>query len=860
MQPVTDQRSAAPSPHGVRTFDELVARLRLLRAWSGLGYHEVHRRIVALRQPRRVPERLVYNTVYRCFQPGRSRLDVELVVDIARVLLGDDNQAAQWRVAYQVIAGLATEAEIVTVSWALPDDLAEFTGRRAELDSALDVETGTPVVAINGMAGVGKTQLAIHAGRCLVRKGRFADLQVWVNLRGHDPDRPPADPSAVLGAFLRRLGVPGDQIYHLDLAGRTARYRELLDGRRALIVLDNAATEEQVRPLLPGGTTSLTLVTSRRALTGLRAARHLRLDVFTAREAMELLRRAAGAARIDADPDTAARIAHLVGHLPLALGLVAGRITHSPDWTLADHLSRLVERNGHRRLDDGVELALHTSYDALPTPVRRMFRLLALHPGGDLDAYAAAALTGSDLDDTRRRLDDLLAANLVQQKASGRYELHDIVRLYAAARAVDDEPDSARRDALTRLLDHYLHTAAAAAEALYPGGQRSRPAIPDPPSPVPPVAEEASALAWLDAERPNLLAAVEWAAAHGWPSHTHRMATVLGRHLDIGGRYGDALALHRHALEAARLAGDRAAEATALGNLGIVSWRVSRNDDAVEFNLRAIELFREAGDRTGEALALCNLGLVHERAGRYEEASGHYRRALTVFREVGHRPGEGATLNNLAVTYTQLGLYEEAFEFNLQALEIRRAQGDRAGEALALCNLGGVHTRLGRIAEATEHHRQALAISREIGFRNGEGYALTSIGAVHELAGRISDAVSHHEQALVIAAEIGDVDLEVEAHNNYGRTLLAGGRPADALRHHESALTVARDAGIRHEYARAHDGIAHTLHATGALDRARHHWQAALTVYLDLHAPEAAEIRSRLAGIDTTPTRATAPR
>jgi len=858
MAPATGRVGEPPSPHGVRTFDELVARLRLLRAWAGLSYHEVHRRVVDLRQPRRIPERLVYNTVYRCFQPGRSRLDVELVVDVARVLAGDDAVAAQWRVAYQVISGRATEAEIVSVSWALPEDLPEFTGRRAELDRALGaIDASGPVTpstgrgaalvsAIDGMAGVGKTQLAIHAGQHLLRQGRFTDLQAWVNLRGHEADRPPADPAAVLGAFLRRLGVPGDQIYHLDLAARAARYRELLAGKRALIVLDNAAGEEQVLPLLPDSPSCLALITSRRTLTGLPAAQHLRLDVFPPEEAMEFLRRATGADRIDADRETAARIADLVGHLPLALALVASRITHSQDWTLGDHLSRLVERGRHRRLDDGVELALHSSYDALRPDERRAFRLLALHPGRDLDAHAAAALGDTDPDGARRRLDDLFAASLLQQKAAGRYEFHDVVRLYAAGRAVDDEPDSARRDALTRLFDHYLHTAATATDALYPFQQRRRPA------PVP-LADAAEAKAWLEVERPNLLAVAAWSAGHGWPTHTHRLGTTLGRHLDIAGHYGDAITLHRHALDAARMVGDLDAEGTALGNLGIMFWRVSRNDDAIEHSRQAVRVFREVGDTASEALALCNLGLVHEREGRYEAASDHYRRALRVFREVGHRTGEGATLNNLAVVYLQLGRYQESIEHSLQALDIRREQDDRAGEALVLCNLGGAYERLGRCAEATDHHQRALAICREIGYRNGEGYALTSLGTVQERLGRFDDAVEHHRLALAIAAEIDDTDLQVAAHNGLGRALRSGGRAGDARQHHERALALASETGIRQEYARAHDGIAHTLHVTGHPDQARQHWQTALAVYADLGAPEAVEIRAHLAALDRLP-------
>jgi NB-ARC domain len=449
-----------PSPHGVRTLDELIGRLRELRSWSGLSYHEVHRRVVELRQPRGIPERLVYNTVYRCFQPGRSRLDVELVVDIARALLGDDALAAQWRAAYQVVTGTATEAKIVSVSWRLPDDPGGFIGRREELDLLLG-PGAAPVIAITGMAGVGKTQLAATAGRLLLDTGRGrsdrnrgGDLRLWVNLRGHDPDRPPADPAAVLGAVLRGLGVPGDRVYHLDLPGRAARYRELLAGRRGVIVLDNAASEDQVRPLLPATPGCRVLITSRRVLTGLPGVRELRLQVFSPEEAMAVLHRAAGAARLEAEPDAATGIARLAGYLPLALGLIAARIERSPDWTLTDHLARLADHTRHRRLDGAVELALDSSYGVLPADRRRLFRLLALHPGGDLDTYAAAALTGTALAAARLAMDELVAANLLHQDVPGRYAMHDLVRLYAAARAVDDEPSSARQVAVSGLLDH----------------------------------------------------------------------------------------------------------------------------------------------------------------------------------------------------------------------------------------------------------------------------------------------------------------------------------------------------------------------------------------------------------------------
>lgn len=833
-----------PAPDGVRTLDELITRLRQLRSWSGLGYHEVHRRVAELRQPRGIPERLVYNTVYRCFQPGRSRLDVELVVDIARVLLGDDALAAQWRSAYQVVTGLATEAEIVSVSSRLPDEPGVFTGRRAELEALLAPDAA-PVVAITGMAGVGKTRLAAAAGHRLP-SDRGGDLRLWVNLRGHDPDRPPADPSAVLGAVLRGLGVPGDQIYHLDLPGRAARYRELLAGRRGLIVLDSAVGEDQVRPLLPGAPGCRVLVTSRRTLTGLPGVRELRLAVFSPDEALDVLQRAAGAARIEAEPQAAAAIARLAGYLPLALGLIAARIVRSPGWTLADHLDRLADRTTNRRLDDAVELALDSSYGVLPQDQRRLFRLLALQPCGDLDAYAAAALTGDTVAAARRALDELVAANVLHQDVAGRYGMHDLVRLYADARAVDHEPRSARQAAIIRLLDHYLRAAVAATDVLYPGRRRRGWQLPAAGETLPPVTEAGAALAWLDAERTNLLAAIAWAAANGRPTHAHRLAGTLASHLDIGGHHAEAIRAHRHAVDAARAAGDREGEATALGNLALVCWRVARNDEAIEHGQHALRAFRDIGDRAAVAVSLCNLGLVHERTGCYPQASDHYRRALDGFREAGLRGGEAAALTNLAVLHAQLGHDQQAIEHNQLALQIRREQGDRAGEALALCNLGGLFSRAGRHAEAMAQHQQGLTISVELGFRSGEVYALTCLGTAEQRRDRFGDAIAYHERALALATELGDAEVEATVRNNFGSTLLADGRHAEARRQHERAVALAGEAGVVYELARAHDGLARALHAGGEAERAAEHWRAALSGYDRLGVPDATEVRTQL--------------
>ena len=596
-----------PSPAGVRTLDELVTRLSQLRAWSGLGYREVHRRVVELRRRRHrgPPEQVSFDTVYRCMRPGRSRLDVELVVDIARVLLGEGAAAAAWRMALQVLGGRAGAAGIVRVFPALPDDLPGFTGRRAELRWLLDglasqrPDAAAAVAVIEGMAGVGKTTLVIHAGHQLLHRGHGTDLQLSVDLRGYDAELPPADPAAVLEGFLRVLGVPGDQIYQLDLAGRAARYRRLLAGRRALIVLDNAASQEQVTPLLPQTAGGLTMITTRNTLDNLSGARRLRLDTFSEAEALELLRRTVGPDRVDAAPQVASAIAGLVGCLPLALGVVAGRINDSHGWTLADHLARLTERHQLRRLDSGIELALDLSYHALTSDLRQTLRLLALHRGRDFSAYAAAA-SGADLPTTTQRLNSLLAADLLQRPTPTRYHLHDLIQIYANARAIDDEPDSARQSALTRLFDSYLFTSAQAMDALAPIGQHRRPTIPTPPTPTPPIADRAAARAWLVAEHANLLVTIAHTAGQGWPTHTTRLSATLSRWLSIGGHLADALTVYGHALDAARGSGDRAAEGVAPMNLGTVRERLGQYRDAGAALHQALQISREVGDRYTE--------------------------------------------------------------------------------------------------------------------------------------------------------------------------------------------------------------------------------------------------------------------
>ena len=859
---------------------EFCAGLRRLLRVSGLDLAVLARRVGYSR-----------SQLYEILE-GRIRRPPEwdrLVEPLVRACTGDDQRAVvAWRRRHDVLvavhseltrqdrqagppitAGMGTARVVRVVPAQLPGDVDVFTGRAAELAeldrllTAAPTQTGatdaiggssTAVVisAVSGTAGVGKTALALRWAH-RVRAG-FPDGQLYVNLRGYDPDQP-LSPGYVLAGFLRALGVPGADIPP-ELDERAASYRSLLDGRRMLIVLDNAATVEQVRPLLPGTPSALVVVTSRDALAGLVArhgARRLDLDLLPPEDAVALLRALIGG-RAEAEPDAAVALAGQCVRLPLALRVAAELTVARSATSLAELVAELADEQRRLELFDAggdprtaVRAVFSWSYLHLPTEAARAFRLIGLHPGPDLDPYAAAALTHIDLDQAQHLLDLLARAHLVQPASPGRYGIHDLLRAYAIDLVVNEQD---RRSALTRLFDHYLATAGAAMGNLYPAEQGYRPRIRPVATPMPPVTDPATARAWLDAERVALTAVCAYTAVRGWPGHTTGLSSTLFRYLDIGGHYPDAVVIHAHALRAARDAGDWAAEAHALTNLGLVYWRQGRYPQAVNHNRQALTLFREIGDRVGEARTLGNLGLVYRRQGHYQQAAEHHQQALALSREIGHRVGEAHGLDNLGLVYFQQGYYPQAAEHHQQALALSRQIGHRDGEGYALVNLGLVYQRQGRYQQAAEHHQQALALFREIGHRAGEADTLVSLGTAHWRQGHYQQAAEHHQQALALSREIGHRGGEAKALNGVGETHHATGHPKQTHAHHAAALTLATELGDRYEQARAHNGLAHTYHATGNPDQARYHWHQALALYTDLGVPEADDVHAHLIALD----------
>lgn len=732
------QRGAMPDPSKAADLAEFVCLLGELRAWAGMpSYRVLVKRVGPLMRPARV---VSLSTVVDAFKTGRSRLDLDLVVGIVRALGADEPAVDLWRKACIKVHGLAKTGGPVGVFGQLPRDLATFTGRREELARLIAAATqhhdrsgATTVVisAVEGMAGVGKTQLAIHAAHKLVRAGHFIDVQLHVNLRGFDPELPPADPSAVLEAFLRQLGVAAQQIPE-SRDERAAMYRDRMRDRRALVLLDNAATEDQVRDLIPAGPTCLVLITSRRSLAGLDGASPHLIDTFTQTEALDLLTRIAGHDRVAAEPEAAARVIGYCDRLPLALALTAARLRSRPAWSLAE----LADRMQAGRLEAisaggrAIRPVFDASYQALPDRAQQVFRLIGLHPGPDFSAAAAAALAGITAGGAAEVLELLLDEHLLQQKRSGRFELHDLLRAYASEQANTIDPGQERRAAVHRMLDHYGHTAHDAALLLERGRDPLNLPPPQPGVCLEHFADHERALAWFTTEHAVLLSAVGHAAATGFHAHTWQLAHALATYLDRRGNWHDLAAVGNTAIDAAaRLA-----------------------------------------DPLGKAIAHNIVARAHRRHGNYEDAQHHLRHALDLFGRIGNLDGQADTYIELArvKAWQSPPAIAEARALARQAHALYQSRGHRLGQAQTLTAIGWSHARLGDYAQALTCCRQALPVLEEFDDRERQAHAWDSIAYAHSYLGQHTQAVACYRLALDLCRGLGDRPLEADILNRFG--------------------------------------------------------------------------------------------
>jgi tetratricopeptide (TPR) repeat protein/transcriptional regulator with XRE-family HTH domain len=723
----------------------------------------------------------------------------------------------------------------------LPADVSGFTGRAAELTEldwllpAVGPGTGAigrPVVisAVSGTAGVGKTALAVRWAHRV--QSEFPDGQLYVNLRGYDPDQPVPATEALAG-FLRALGVTGADIPPEE-SERAARFRSAVAGKRLLVLLDNAASVEHVRPLLPGAATAMVVVTSRDSLAGLVArdgAHRIDLQLLAGAEAVALLRVLIGE-RADADPEATAALADRCARLPLALRVAAELAAARQDTPLATLAAELAAEQPLERLDAGgdprgaVASVFSWSYRHLPVGAARMFRLLGQHPGPDWDRNAAAALAGTSASEAREMLGVLARAHLIQPAGPDRYGLHDLLRAYAAGLCAAHDDDETRRSALAGLFDYYLVACAAAMDVLAPAERHHRPDPPPADAAVPKLGDLAAARAWLDTELPTLTAIAGYTAGHGWPGHTLLLAYTIHRYL-YGGHDAEGLTICGHALTAARACQDRAAEAHALTSLGNFHYRHGRHQQAEDHHQRALALARDVGDRLAQARALGNLAILHGRRGDYDQAADYHRQALVLVRELGDPVGEANALTNLGNVYLRQGSYQEAADLQGQAVGLLREIGHRHGETL-LTDLGESCYRLGRYQQATGHLDQALAVSREIGDRIAEAKALARLGQVCHRQGRRDQAADYSQRALTLYRQIGHREGEAIALNGTGESLLAAGHPGKACACHFTALSLTRETGNRREQARALAGLAAVCRWQGRYDEAAEYDQDAL--------------------------------
>jgi tetratricopeptide (TPR) repeat protein len=721
----------------------------------------------------------------------------------------------------------------------LPLDVFGFTGRvreLAELDALLGSGERRSVAvlsAVAGTAGVGKTALAVRWAHQVA--DRFPDGQLYVDLRGYDPEQPVA-PAEALAGFLRGLGVadiPG------DLAERAARYRTVLAGRRVLVLLDNASGPEQVRALLPGTASCCTLVTSRDDLAGLVArdgAHRIDLDLLPEAEAVALLRTLIGP-RADADPAAIAELAACCAGLPLALRIAAQLALREP-------LPKLVAdlRGERRRLDlldtvgdprAAIRSVFSWSHRQLSGPAAHAFAVLGLHPGRDLDAAALAVLADVPLHQSRGLLAELAQAHLIEPSTVDQYRMHDLLRAYAADHGATVH---GRHAALSRLFDHYRDTAAAATGTLFPHDSPHR--TDEPPE---------TAASWLEAQRANLVAVAVHAARHGWPRHSVDLSAALWRHFEVGGHYQEALTVHTSAVDAARQSGD--GEAGALLNLGGIHWWLGNFQDARACFEESLAGHRKVADPTGEARALARLGVVHERLGDYRAAMNCLDDALAGYRQAGNRHGEAVQLVNIGALHRRLGDHKESVEHERAAASLFAELGDPRLEGYALGNLGAVESLRGNHIEALALLARALDNCRRSGDPGGEASALGTLGAVYRRLERHAEALDHLHRALALSRETGDRSVEIETLNTLGETLCDMGQPPSALDRHRTALELAEQTGDRYEQARSQDGIAAAHQAAGDYVAARRHWQRALDLYRSLGVPDAERVEAALSTV-----------
>jgi tetratricopeptide (TPR) repeat protein len=641
----------------------------------------------------------------------------------------------------------------------VPSLTPDFTGRAgelAELDRLADEAgngAGVGVVIIAGTAGVGKTTLASNF--CQRIAARFADGQLYVNMRGFDPGGQPLDPSAALRGFLLALGVEPAAVRD-DLDAQAALYRTLTADRQLLIAVDNAREAEQVRPLIPGSSGCLVVVTSRNALAGLAAqgARVLTLAPFTTVDAREFLVRRLGAARVEREPEAAAELTARCAALPLAMSVAAAHAAAHPGFPLAALAGELRSR-GLDQLETGdretsPRAVFSWSYDALSDEGKQMFRLFGVHPGPDTSVAAAASLAALPARQAHRALRELTRAHLVQEHAPGRFAMHDLLRAYAAELAAAVDGQDAMRAAELRLLDHYLHTGHAACLLLMPATDFGDPGAPAAGVTLDLPGTAAAAMAWFAAESRTLPAACARAAERGLVAHSWQLPWALAPYLFSQGRWADSAATLRVALAVTERAGDLRGQGHVHYHLAHALDVAGEGEAAAAHLRQSLEAFRATDDKAGQGLALYGRARALQQQGRHAEALPAAREALLLRAEHASPAAVATTENTLGSICARLGLYTEAIEHCQRALRISEAAGLRLSQGGALYYLGLAHFGTGDYAAAAARYEQAAEAYRELGYMPDYATALSLVAGAHEAAGDMVSAQRRRADAEAI--------------------------------------------------------------------------------------------------------------